>query len=86
MINDVVFRIILIFQIVFKLDSVLLDVEVEVAFLNGELNEIIYMECPQIIEHNDDEVVLLERSKYGLACPGSRQFFIKYSNILKFFV
>jgi Reverse transcriptase (RNA-dependent DNA polymerase) len=32
-INDVVFPIILIFQIAFKLDSILLDVEV--AFLNG---------------------------------------------------
>ena len=79
-INDVVFRIILIFQIVFSLDSVLLDVEV--AFLNGELNEIIYMECPQGIEHDDDEVVLLERSMYGLV-QATRQFFIKYSNILK---
>jgi hypothetical protein len=40
----VVFRIIFIFQIVFKLDSVLLDVEV--VFLNRKLNEVIHMECP----------------------------------------
>ena len=47
----------LICQIVWKLISIIIDVEV--AFLNGELEEIIYMTCPQGIDCNGDEVLLL---------------------------
>jgi Reverse transcriptase (RNA-dependent DNA polymerase) len=41
-INDVVFRILIVCQIIWGLTAVLVDVEV--AFLNGDLDEIIYME------------------------------------------
>lgn len=44
-VNDVAFRIMVIIQMVFKLQSRILDVEA--AFLNGVLEEIIYMECPK---------------------------------------
>jgi Reverse transcriptase (RNA-dependent DNA polymerase) len=43
-INDPVLRIVIICQMVWGLIAVLLDVEV--AFLHGDLKEIIYMECP----------------------------------------
>jgi hypothetical protein len=43
-INNVVFWILIICQIIWGLTAVLIDVEV--AFLNGELDEIMCMECP----------------------------------------
>jgi Reverse transcriptase (RNA-dependent DNA polymerase) len=43
-INDVIFRILIVCQIIWGLTAVL--IVVEVAFLNGDLDEIIYMECP----------------------------------------
>jgi len=43
-VNDVTFRIMLIAKMIMKLDSYQFDVET--AFLLGELDEEIYMECP----------------------------------------
>jgi hypothetical protein len=63
-VNDVVFRILLVLQIIWMLKALLLDVEV--AFLNGDLDEEIYMECPKGIDGKEDEVVLLLKSMYGL--------------------
>jgi hypothetical protein len=54
-INDVVFRILIVCQIIWGLSAVLIDVKV--AFLNGNLDEIIYMECPDGIVREADEVV-----------------------------
>jgi Reverse transcriptase (RNA-dependent DNA polymerase) len=79
-INDIVFRVIIICQIVWNLTAKILDVEV--AFLNGDLDETIYMECPDGVKHDNDEVLLLNKSMYGLV-QAARQFFIKFSNILK---
>jgi Reverse transcriptase (RNA-dependent DNA polymerase) len=63
-INDVVFWILIVCQIIWGLTAVLVDVEV--AFLNGDLDKIIYMECPDGIVCEDDEVVRLNKSMYGL--------------------
>ncbi|MGL4341755.1 MAG: reverse transcriptase domain-containing protein, partial [Lactococcus lactis] len=79
-INDVVFRILIVCQIMWKLNAGLLDVEV--AFLNGDLDEIIYMEVPDGVEHEPDEIVILLKSMYGLV-QAARQFFLKFSKILK---
>jgi hypothetical protein len=79
-INDVAFRILIIFQIVWRLESVIIDVEA--AFLNGELEEEIYMEVPDGIDHKQDEVLLLHKSLYGLV-QAARQFNKKFSEILQ---
>ena len=35
-------------------------IDVETAFLNGDLEEEIYMDCPKRLDHEEDEVVLLQ--------------------------
>jgi Reverse transcriptase (RNA-dependent DNA polymerase) len=57
-INDPTFRLILLLQLIFGLRSCLLDIEV--AFLHGELDEEIYMYCPPGFDHEPDEVLLLQ--------------------------
>jgi Reverse transcriptase (RNA-dependent DNA polymerase) len=79
-INDGVFRILIVLQIVWGLTAALQDVEV--AFLNGELEEKIYMECPEGIVHQQDDIVVLLKSMYGLV-QAARQFFLKFGKILK---
>jgi Reverse transcriptase (RNA-dependent DNA polymerase) len=59
-INNVVFWILIVCQIIWALTVVL--VHVEVAFLSGDLNKIIYMECPVGIVCEADEVVRLNKS------------------------
>jgi Reverse transcriptase (RNA-dependent DNA polymerase) len=56
--NDVVFRIVIIYQIIFGYVAVLVDVEV--ALLNRELEETIYMEVPPGMKKTGDQVCLLE--------------------------
>jgi Reverse transcriptase (RNA-dependent DNA polymerase) len=70
-INDPVLRIVVIYQMVKRLIAVFLDVEV--AFLHGELKEIIYMECPDGVAYTGDKVVVLNKSMYGLV-QAARQF------------
>jgi hypothetical protein len=62
--NDVSFHIVIIFMIVFGLDALMFDVMT--AFLNGDLKEEMYMDCPEGLEHEDDECLLLLKTIYGL--------------------
>ena len=78
--NDVSFRIVIIFMIVFGLDALIFDVMT--AFLNGDLEEEIYMDCPEGLEQEDDECLLLLKTIYGLV-QSSRQCHAKFSGILK---
>jgi len=63
-----------------KLDSVLVDVET--AFLMGDLEEEIYMEYPEGMDAEDDEVLLLLQAIYGLV-QASRQYWKKYVAAMK---
>jgi hypothetical protein len=68
--NDASFRIVIIFMIVFGLDALIFDVMT--AFLNGDLEGEINPDCPEGLEHDDDECVLLLKTIYGLV-QSSRQ-------------
>ena len=77
--NDVTFRIVLILMIVWGLDSLIFDVIT--AFLTGDLEEEIYMECPEGMAHNPDEVLLLQKTIYGLV-QASRQYNKRFTDVL----
>ncbi len=83
-ISDVTYRILLICEIVWGLTSKIVDVET--AFLHGDLEEgqEIYMDCPESLEHEEDECLLLQKTIYGLV-QSARQFFKKLVNCLKTF-
>lgn len=80
MVNNVAFCILVVCQMIWKLDSLILDVEA--AFLNGELEEEIYMECPVGLTHKPTQALLLKKSIYGLV-QAAIQFFKKYTTILQ---
>jgi hypothetical protein len=63
-----------------KLKSKIIDVET--AFLHGDLDEEIFMDCPQGFEHKETDCLLLKKSLYGLV-QSARQFFKKLVAILK---
>lgn len=77
---DVTLRIIFVVEMVYKLDSLLLDVET--AFLYGDLEGIkIDMECPEGMECEDDECLELLKTIYGLV-QAARAFWKKLSIVL----
>jgi hypothetical protein len=49
--NDMSFRIIIIFMIIFGYDAIIFDVVT--AFLNGDLEEEIYMDCSPGMDHDE---------------------------------
>jgi Reverse transcriptase (RNA-dependent DNA polymerase) len=54
-INYVAWRTVIVCQIIWGLKAILMDVEV--AFLNGDLDEVIYMECPDgVVRQNAPQV------------------------------
>ena len=77
-VHDVTFRIMLVAELKWKLKSKIVDVES--AFLNGELEEEIYMDCPDGMEHDKDDCLLLLKAIYGLV-QSARQFFKKFVSI-----
>ena len=57
--------------------------DVETAFLHGELEEEIFMECPQGMgTQSDDEILILDKCIYGLV-QSARQYHKKAVAILK---
>jgi Reverse transcriptase (RNA-dependent DNA polymerase) len=69
-----------IYQMVKRLIAVLLDVEV--AFLHGDLDEVIYKENPDGVAYTGYKVVVLNKSMYGLV-QAARQFFLKLKAVLE---
>ena len=72
-INDVSWRILILAMLVWNLDAKIIDVET--AFLLGDLEEEIYMVCRDV--HDEDEVLLLRHSIYGLV-QAARQYYKKF--------
>lgn len=80
-VNDVTVRILLVAMIVLQLSATIVDVET--AFLYGELEEEVYMENPDGLEDsNEDEALLLTSTIYGLV-QSARQYYKKACDILK---
>ena len=63
-------------------NTVLTHLDVETAFLNGDLQEEIYMKLPAGCEQNSGKIVKLNRSIYGLK-QASRNWHKKFTDFLK---
>ena len=77
--HDATLRILLICMIIFMLSGKIADVET--AFLNGSLEEEIFMDCPPGMDHEEDECLLLLQCIYGLV-QSARQYHKKIVRIL----
>jgi transposase InsO family protein len=71
----------IILALVAHYDLELHQMDVKTAFLNGDLDEEIYMEQPQGFSENDRLVCKLNKSIYGLK-QASRQWYIKFSKVI----
>jgi hypothetical protein len=78
--NDVNFRIMLIAKLVWGMTSTVVDIET--AFLHGELDEEIYMEVPKGLEIEHNKKFMLKKTIYGLV-QSARKFYEKLINLLK---
>ena len=73
-VNDITFRILFVAMIVWGLKARIIDVET--AFLHGDLEEEIYMDIPKGLNAEEDECLLLLKTIYGLV-QAARQFYKK---------
>ena len=78
--NDVTMRIMIVAMLVWDLDAMVIDVET--AFLYGNLEEEIYMDLPEGMPGTDEECLLLLKSLYGLV-QAARQWWKCFVEILK---
>jgi hypothetical protein len=78
--NDVSFRIMLIAKLVWDMTSTVIDIET--AFLHGDLDEEIYMEVPKGLEIKHNKKLMLKKTIYGLV-QSTRKFYQKLINVLK---
>jgi len=78
-VNDTSFRLWLIWSMIYRKKRLVFDIDV--AFLNGDLEEEIFMDCPKGLEHEDDECLLLKRTIYGLV-QSARMYNLKFRDIL----
>jgi hypothetical protein len=79
-INDVSFRIMLIAKLIWNLEASIVDVES--AFLHGELQEEIYMNIPEEMSYDSKHCLLLTKTIYGLV-QSAREFYKKFMATLK---
>jgi len=79
-ISDVSWRILIIAMLLFNYDAKIVDVET--AFLHGELEEDIYMEAPEGAGLGRDECVQLKKAIYGLV-QASRQYWKHFVKALR---
>ena len=78
--NDISFRILVVIVLVLGLRTLIFDVET--AFLIGDLDVEIYMDCPEGMEHEADECLLLVKTIYGLV-QSARMYYEKFAKILR---
>ena len=78
-VTDITVRILLVAKLVYKLITKLADIET--AFLHGDLEEEIYMECPEGLDHKEGEVVRLIKTIYGLV-QSAQEFYKKLQKVL----
>ena len=84
-VSEIAFRTILILGMIYEWDFEIVDIET--AFLYGELEEEIYMKVPEglsiylNVEYNDEDCVILDKSIYGLV-QAARQFHRKLISVL----
>jgi len=79
-INDVAWHILLIAMLIWNLDAIFIDVES--AFLYGDLDEEIYMDLPDGMMGFEDECLLLLKAIYGLV-QAARKWHKKLIEVLK---
>jgi hypothetical protein len=79
-ISNVTYRIMLIAQIVWKQMAKIIDIKT--AFLYGDLEEEIYMDCPSGLDHQVNKCLLINKYIYGLV-QSACQFYKKLMQILK---
>jgi Reverse transcriptase (RNA-dependent DNA polymerase) len=79
-INDASFRIMLIAKFMWELQASFVDVET--AFLLGDLSEEIYMNIPEALNEDQDHFLLLKKTIYGLV-QSAREFYRKLIQVLK---
>jgi Reverse transcriptase (RNA-dependent DNA polymerase) len=78
-VNDAIFRMLLVLQWALSLKGIIIDIET--AFLNGELTEEIYMNAPEGLDAKEDECVLLEKAIYGLV-QSAWMFYLKFKQVM----
>jgi hypothetical protein len=79
-INDVTFCILLIMMLTWNLTGKIVDIET--AFLHGNLIEAIYIEIRKGMEANENECLILKKTIYGLV-QSAREFYKKLVLALK---
>jgi hypothetical protein len=79
--TDVSFRIILSAKLLWDLQASIVDVET--AFLHGNLQEDVYMNVPKGMSQYDNTCLLLKKTIYGLV-QSAREFYNKLLSTLKF--
>jgi hypothetical protein len=82
-INDVRFQIMLIAKLIWNLEALI--VNVETAFLHGELQEEIYMNISEDVSYDSKHVLLLTKTIYGLV-QSAREFYENLMSTLKLIV
>ena len=78
--HDITFRMLLVIMLVKKLKARLVDVET--AFLYGELEENIYMKCPDGLTIKKSRCLKLNKTIYGLV-QSARQWWVRLVNDLR---
>jgi Reverse transcriptase (RNA-dependent DNA polymerase) len=71
-INDVSFQVMLIVKLIWGLQATIIDVET--AFLHGNLQEEIYMNIPEGMKNKETDCLRLKRTIYGLV-QSAREFY-----------